>query len=154
MFPNSFCNNAGGKVSTPDGNAPYNGVPYYITGGRACVYGSIAAKCGKWRLRRRLWRHKKEIIQEDLWCHNIKLWAEFEIEHNTTSLLAFYFFENTMQICVMCKRYKVQVHTNVIMTIFICIFISKQQALDTGYTQNTYEQSQDQVLPIIHNRKW
>ena len=35
------------------------------------------------------------------------------------------------------------------MTIFICIFISKQQALDTGYTQNTYEQSQDQVLPII-----
>ena len=37
MFPNSFCNNAGGKVSTPDGNAPYNGVPYYITGGRVCT---------------------------------------------------------------------------------------------------------------------
>ena len=54
---------------------------------------------------------------------------------------------------VMCKS-DIGIHTNVIMTIFICIFISKQQALDTGYTQNTYEQSQDQVLPIIHNRKW
>ena len=101
------------------------------------------AKCGKRRLRRRLWRHKKEIIQEDLWCHNIKLWLEFEIEHIPL------FFKNTMWILNMyVNKYK----CITVVTIFRCIFISKQQALDTGYTYTEYIRTVSGSSPPNHRK--